>query len=205
VVDRPVLLGAKQRLAARLVMVRVPPAAARRRALWAKAKKKGYQSSRDKRDLCEWNVFVTDVPAAVLDVDAVRARARWQVECLFRHGKSDGRRAQSRGRQPWRVAGAPFARRLALVRDPGPVVAACGTLLGRSLRRAWRAARRLAGALAVALDSRRALVRVLRQLRRSPHKAARLAKRRRQPPAFQVLSDPHRCGQRKFAQTKDVA
>jgi hypothetical protein len=208
VIDRPVQLGAKQRLAARLVMARVPPdvAAARRRALRAKAKKKGYAPSRDKLALCAWNVYVTNVPAGVLDVDEVLAlaRARWQVECLFRHWKSDGHLARSRSHKPWRVVGEVFARLLALVIGDGQVRAACGALLGRSLRRAWRAVRRLAGALAGALRDRRALVGVLRQLQRSLRQAARLEKRRRQPSAAQVLNDPHGCGHRRFAPMKNV-
>jgi hypothetical protein len=209
VFDQPVLLGAKHRLAARLVMVRVPPdvAAARRRALRAKARKKGYTPSADKLALCAWNVYVTNVPPTLLDVDEILAlaRARWQVECLFRHWKSDGRLAQSRSRKPWRVVCEVFARLLALVVGDGQVLAACGVLLGRSLRRAWRAVRRLAGALAGALGSRRELRRVLRQLACSLGKAARLEKRRRQPSAAQVLSDPHHCGHRKSARTKSVA
>jgi hypothetical protein len=209
VIDRPVQLGTAHRLPARLVMVRVPPevAAARRRALRAKARKKGYTPSAAKRALCDWNVFVTNVSADVLDVAEVLAlaRARWQIECLFRHWKSDGRLARSRSRKPWRVVCEVFARLLALVIGDAQVLATCGVLLGRSLRRAWRAVRRLAGALAVALGSQRALVGVLRQLERSLRKAARLEKRRRQPSAFQVLNDPHGCGHRKSAQRKTVA
>jgi DDE family transposase len=209
VIDRPILLGAAQRLAARLVMVRVPPAvaAARRRALRAKARKKGYTPTADKLALCAWNVYVSNAPGSLLDVDEVLAlaRARWQVECLFRHWKSDGRLARSRSRKPWRVAGEVFARLLALVVGDGQVWAACGAWLGRSLRRAWRAVRRLAGALAAALRDRRALVRVLRQLRRSLRRAARLERRQRQPSAAQVLNDPHRCGHRRLARMKNVA
>ena len=209
VIDQPVLLGARQRLAARLVMVRVPAdvAAARRRTLRAKARKKGYTPSQDKLALCDWNVFVTNVPAEVLDVDEVLAlaRARWQVECLFRHWKSDGGLTQSRSRKPWRVACEVFARLLALVLADSQVLVACGVLLGRSLRRAWRAVRRLAGMIAGALRSRRALVRVLHLLARSLRRAARVEKRRQQPAAFQVLNDPYRQGHRKFAQQKRVA
>ncbi len=209
VIDQPVQLGAKQRLAARLVMVRVPAevAAARRRALRAKARKKGYAPSAGKLALCGWNVYVTNAPATLLDVDEILAlaRARWQVECLFRHWKSDGHLARSRSDKPWRVVGEVFARLLALVLGDGQVRAAIGNLLGRSLRRAWRAVRRLAGALAGALRQRPALLRVLRQLRRSLRKAARLEKRRRQPSAAQVLSDPHRYGHRASARVKNVA
>lgn len=209
VIDQPIQLGARQRLAARLVMVRVPAdvAAVRRRALRAKAKKKGYTPSRDKLALCDWNVYVTNVPVDVLDVDEVLAlaRARWQVECLFRHWKSDGQLTRSRRRQPWRVVSAVFARLLALVLGDVQVRVACGALLGRSLRRAWRAVRRLAAALAGALGEGRSLVPVLRQLQRSLGKAARLEKRQRQPSAAQVLQDPHRFGHRKVAQRKNVA
>jgi hypothetical protein len=209
VFDQPIHLGARQRLAARLVMVRVPPAvaAARRRALRAKATKKGYTPSRDKLALCAWNVYVTNVPADVLDVDEVLAlaRARWQIECLFRHWKSDGHLAVSRSRKPWRVVSEVFARLLALVLGDGQVVVACGVLLGRSLRRAWRAVRRLAAALAGALADRRALVRVLGHVAASLRRAARLEKRRRQPSAAQVLNDPHRYGHKVFAPMKNVA
>lgn len=201
VIDRPIQLGVQHRLAARLVMVRVPPdvAAARRRAVRRKARKKGYQPCRAKLALCAWNVFVTNVPAEQLDVDEVLAlaRARWQIECLFRHWKSDGRLAWSRSRKPWRVVGEMFARMLGLVLGDGQILAACGALLGRSLRRAWRAVRRLAGALVAALISRRALEQVLGQLAQSLCKAARLEKRRKQPSSFQVLNDPQGCGHRK--------
>lgn len=209
VFDQPILLGAKHRLAARLVMVRVPPqvAAMRRRVLRAKARKKGYTPSADKLALCDWNLYVTNVPASLVDVDELLAlaRARWQVECLFRHWKSDGQLTQSRSRKPWRVICEVFARLLALVVGDGQVLATCGVLLGRSMRRAWRAVRRLAGAMAGALGSLGQLRHVLGQLADSLGKTARLEKRRRQPSAAQVLSDPHRCGHRESAQKKTLA
>lgn len=209
VFDQPVLLGAKHHLVARLVMVRVPPevAATRRRALHAKACKKGYTPWADKLALCDWNVYVTNVPPTLVDVDEILAlaRARWQVECLFRHWKSDGQLTQSRSRKPWRVICEVFARLLALVVGDGQVLAACGVLLGRSLPRAWRAVRRLAGAMAGALGSLGQLRRVLGQLAGSLRRAARLEKRRRQPSAAQVLQAPHRCGHRRSAQTENLA
>jgi hypothetical protein len=198
VVDVPVTLGVQHRLPVRLVLVRVPPAVAarRRQALRRKARKKGYTPSRAKLALCDWNVFVTNAPATRLSVAEVLAlaRARWQVECLFRYWKSDGRLGQSRGRKPWRVVCETFAKLLALLIGHGPVLVSCWHRADRSLRKAAKGLRRVVVLLAQGLGDVRILVRAMKLLQQMLGKCARIAKRRGQPSAYQVLEDPITCG-----------
>jgi hypothetical protein len=86
-VDLPISLGATERLACRLLAARVPRAVAntRRRKLRKEAKREGATPNQVKLRLCDWTVFVTNVPVALLNVDEALGlgRARWQIELLF--------------------------------------------------------------------------------------------------------------------------
>jgi hypothetical protein len=202
-VDVPVRLGVKHRLACRLVAVRLPAEVAnrRRQALYAKARKKGYTPSAAKLALCAWNFYVTNVPAAALGVEGVLAlaRARWQVECLFKQWKSDGGLARVRSGQPWRVVGEVLAKLVALVLQHAILVACCWQRANRSLRRAAKAVRRQAGQLAAGLGERGRLRRALQAIADSLAKTARIDKRRKHPSAFQVLEDPKGCGYQRLS------
>jgi hypothetical protein len=197
-VDLAVTLGVRHRLIGRLVAVRVPAAVAqrRRRKLRAKARKKGYQPSRDKLALCDWNIYLTNVPVERLSVSEVLAlgRARWQVELLFKQWKSDGRLAQSRSRKPWRVVCEVFAKMLALVVQHWVLLVCCWGRAERSLRKAAKAVRRQAGMLAATLVNRTMLTGVLATIARSIARCARIERRVKHPSAFQVLQDPNGCG-----------
>ncbi|HET8626163.1 MAG TPA: transposase, partial [Thermomicrobiales bacterium] len=119
VVDRPVRLGARQRLPARLLAVRVPQEVAdqRRRRLRATARDKGRAVSAARLALCAWTVLVTNVPAARLAVREalVLARARWQIELLFRLWKSHQRVDEWRSANPWRILTEVYAKLLAVI------------------------------------------------------------------------------------------
>jgi len=87
-VDLPVTLGAQQRLAARLLAVRVPQEVAdqRRRRLRATARDRGRSPSAALLAWCDWTLLVTNVPPDLLSLREalVLIRARWQVELLFK-------------------------------------------------------------------------------------------------------------------------
>ena len=93
-VDIPVLLGATYRLDARLMGVRVPKevAAQRRRKLKEWARKKMSQPTKSRLALCDWTLLVTNVPVDMLCLEEalVLARARWQIELLFKLWKQHG-------------------------------------------------------------------------------------------------------------------
>jgi hypothetical protein len=91
--EKRVLLGAQERVAARLIAGRMPEAIvnARRRQARAAAKKKGYTPSQAHLTLLAWNLFSTNVPATVWPPQTVCVAysLRWQVELVFKAWKSD--------------------------------------------------------------------------------------------------------------------
>jgi len=198
VVDVPVTLGVRQRLACRLVAVRVPQEVAdrRRQRAYANGRKKGYAPSPEKLALCDGNFYVTNVPAERLSVADVLAlaRARWQIECLFKQWKSDGGLARVRSAKPWRVVGEVFGKLIALVIQHAVLVGCVWQRANRSLRKAAKAVRRQAGQLITALRDLPRLLQALQAISQSVAKGAKVDKRRQHPSAFQVLSDPKTYG-----------
>jgi hypothetical protein len=92
VVEKPVILGAYERIPTRLIAVRMPEAVVneRRRHAYATAKKAGDTPSQAHLTLLAWNLFITNVPAPVWSAKtvAVAYSLRWQVELVFRAWKS---------------------------------------------------------------------------------------------------------------------
>jgi Transposase DDE domain len=92
VVEKPVVLGAYERIPTRLIAVRMPAALVnkRRHQAYAAAKKAGYTPSQAHLTLLAWNLFITNVPATVWASKTVATAytLRWQVELVFRGWKS---------------------------------------------------------------------------------------------------------------------
>jgi hypothetical protein len=92
-VERPLYLGASERIAVRLIAARVPEAVVneRRRKARKAARKRGYTPSQAHLSLLAWNLFLTNVPNAVWTPATVcRAYSlRWQAELVFKSWKSD--------------------------------------------------------------------------------------------------------------------
>jgi hypothetical protein len=91
-IEKAVFLGTRERVAARLIAARMPEAVVneRRRRARQVAKKRGYTPSQAHLILLAWNLFITNVPAAVW-TPATVCKAypiRWQVELLFKSWKS---------------------------------------------------------------------------------------------------------------------
>jgi hypothetical protein len=92
VIEKAVVLGAYERVPARLVAIRMPEAIVneRRRQAHIVAKKRGYAPSQAYLTLLAWNLFVTNVPTTVWSATTVGIAyaLRWQVELVFRGWKS---------------------------------------------------------------------------------------------------------------------
>jgi DDE family transposase len=90
--EKAVVVGARERVAARLIAVRMPEAIVndRRRQARAVAKKRGYTPSQAHLTLLAWNFFITNVPATVWPPQTVCVAysLRWQVELVFKAWKS---------------------------------------------------------------------------------------------------------------------
>jgi hypothetical protein len=90
--ETPIFLGAKERVACRLLASRVPEPIVniRRRNANKKAKKKGYTPSKAHLVLLAWNLFITNVPHTIWKMEAVFKvyPLRWQIELIFKSWKS---------------------------------------------------------------------------------------------------------------------
>lgn len=90
--EHPIFLGAKERVACRLVAYRMPESIVneRRRLAKKKAKKKGYTPSKAHLALLAWNLFITNVPPTIWRTATIRQvyPIRWQVELIFKSWKS---------------------------------------------------------------------------------------------------------------------
>jgi len=90
--EKTILLGVRERVAARLIAVRMPDAIVneRRRQARRVAKKRGYTPSQAHLTLLAWNLFITNVPSTVWSPQTVCTAysLRWQVELVFKSWKS---------------------------------------------------------------------------------------------------------------------
>lgn len=193
-VELAVELGLKQRIACRLLAVRVPQEVAeqRRRRLRKEARDKGQTVGAERLALCEWTILVTNVPAEMLSlVEAlVLLKLRWQIEVLFKLWKSHGGVDKLRGRRAERLLVELYAKFLGRLVEHWLLLTGCWQQVERSLLKAAKrvrvAARRLAEALSDGQKLRAELERVVEKMQR----AARQARRQKEPNAYRLLLDP---------------
>lgn len=90
--EHAIFLGAKERVAARLVAYRLPEPIVneRRRLAKKKAKHKGYIPSQAHLAVLAWNLFITNVPSTIWQTETVGKAypIRWQIELIFKSWKS---------------------------------------------------------------------------------------------------------------------
>jgi len=193
----PVTLGATARLPARLIAVRVPArvAEARRTAIRAEARKHLTLPSPDKLALADWTLLVTNAPPALLAIREalVLARARWQIELLFKLWKTGGQLDEWRSGNPHRIRCEVYAKLTALVIQHWVLLVGCWANPDRSLTQAAQTVRDHAVALLLALGVRTRLVAVLAATCACLASGCRIASRRSKPSLFQLLADPS-CG-----------
>lgn len=117
--DLPVFVGTQVRLEARLVMVRVPEEVAeqRREQIRETARKHSREANEQQLALAQWTILITNVPVELLSVAEVLvlARARWQIERLFRLWKEGGQIDEWRSKKPWRILCEIYSKLIAQV------------------------------------------------------------------------------------------
>lgn len=189
-----VTLGVEARLPARLLAVRVPHrvAEARRAAILADAKREGERPSARKLALADWTLLVTNAPPDLLGIsDAlVLARARWQIELLFKLWKDAGHLDTWRSADPWRILCEVYAKLTALVIQHWILLVGCWCYADRSLTKAAQVVRDHAVCLVCSLSSARHVCAILRAIGRGLAVGCRLDRRRRKPNLCQLLTDP---------------
>jgi hypothetical protein len=189
--DGPVVVGKGGRLAARLLVRRVPQAVAeqRRRKIRAAAKDKGRAPAKAALALADWNVLITNVPVALLSSEEamVLMRLRWQIELLFKLWKSHGKVAEWRTAKPVRILCEVYAKLLALVLQQWMIVASGWGDPERSLFKAAQVVRSYAAELASAYGHEGQFVTVLLTMACTLKRTARMNKRRTTPTTAQRL------------------
>jgi hypothetical protein len=198
-VDLAVRLGTHAQVPTRLLAVRVPPAVAQaaRRHLRRAAKREGRTPSADRLALCDWVLLATNAPADLLSLDEALAlaRARWQIELLFKLWKQHGQVDTSRSAEPWRVLSEVYAKLVAmLVQHWALLVSGGWQLPDKSLVKAAACVRVHALLLATALPDRDRLAQALSRLAVGLARTCRLNPRKRRPNTYQVLLDPTLAG-----------
>jgi hypothetical protein len=194
VLDIPVLLGARPRLAARLIAARVPQSVAndRRRRLRAGAIERRFALSEKALALCDWTMMVTNVPSEMLSPQeaVVLVRARWQIERLFRLWKEHGLIDQWRSEKPWRILTELYAKLLAVLIQHWCTLTALWDVPARSLVKAAQSVRQHAKLLASAFHGVLALSAALEQIRFTLRCGCRLNSRKKAPSTYQLLEQP---------------
>lgn len=190
----PVRLGVAARVGARLLAVRVPHrvAKARREKIEADAKREGETPSAIKLALAGWTLLVTNAPPDVLAIREalVLARARWQIELLFKLWKSEGHLDEWRTQNADRVLCEVYAKLTAMVIQHWLLLVGCWDVLDRSLTQAARAVRDRTVALLMVFSSHRGVIGVLAAIGRGLAGGGRIGSRRKKPNLFQLLTDP---------------
>jgi hypothetical protein len=119
VADYQVNIGLKARLSCRMICVRLPEkvAAQRRRRLKADAKRRGTLLPQRSLALCDWNVFLTNVPENKLSLPQILAcyALRWQIELLFKLWKSQAALKHIPALRPERVLCEIYAKMIGLL------------------------------------------------------------------------------------------
>jgi hypothetical protein len=192
--DLPIRLGVRRRLPARLLAVPVPQEVAdqRRRRLRETARRKGRTVSPERLALCGWTVLATNVPADRLTLGEalVLARARWQVELLFKLWKDHNRVDEWRSAKPYRILCEVYAKLLAVTLQHWLALVGCWRYPDRSLPKAAQVIQGFALAVAGALACPELAARLLHQLVTAIATGGRIATRAAAPATFQLLLAP---------------
>jgi Transposase DDE domain len=195
--ERRVRILNEQKLALRLLAVRVPDEQAerRRQRVRQEAKQRGRKVSQKKLELCEWNVLLTNATARQISAGEAceLRRVRWQVEVMFKAFKSEGGVDHTRSEKPWRVLSELYAKLLAMVVRQWLLLGAGYVMLVHSVLRAARRVRDAAADVVRALGSAERLAGELAALALMLWARCRVQRRRKSPSTFDrlVALDPH--------------
>ena len=186
-----VALGERQRLAARLLAVRVPQdgAATRRRRLRAAARDTGRQGRATRLAVAAGTLCVTHGPAARLTWREALGlgRLRGQRARLCTLWTSQGRVDESRSTNPWRLLCAVSATLLAMLIQPGVVLVSLWASPDRSVTQAAPTVQPQALPLASAFPSVQRLGQALLTGKRGLAVGCRMPRRKKHPNTSQRL------------------
>jgi hypothetical protein len=118
-VQLELLVGKEDKVACRLVALRLPREVVeeRRRKAKLEAKSKGRQAPSQSLEWLEWGLYLTNVEEERLQAQQVALMycVRWQIELLFKLWKGQARLDRIAGRTPYRIGVEIYAKLIGLV------------------------------------------------------------------------------------------
>ncbi len=191
-VDIAVLVGV-ERVACRLVAIRVPQEVAQQRYEHelAEAKRRGQAPSEERLALAGWDIYLTNVPARLMSLAQARVlyRLRWQIELLFKLWKSEGEIDQSRSKKVQRRLCEVFGKLLAMVVEHWVLLHSGWTHLGCSLWQGGQIVRRQIGSFIERWGHQeQALAELFAAVSRYVARFGKVQQRRSRPSAYQLLT-----------------
>ncbi len=186
-----VLVGAKQRLPMRLLLLRVPKEVGdqRREDLLRDAQRRGQTVSEETLRLADWTILITDVPAKHLRFEEalVLLRERWQMELLYKLWKRDAQVDEWRTTNPWRVLCELYAKLIGALIQHWLIVLFAWQDPQRSLVKLAQVVRDTSWTIMPALAGGRRLPATLRLIGRRMRSGCHMNKRKKHPNSAQLL------------------
>jgi hypothetical protein len=194
-IDVPILLGSTERLACRLIALRVPQEMAdrRRQKAYEKAQARGRAPSPEHLALCDWTLLLTNCPVTLLTWKEVVIlyRARWQIELMFKLWKSHNHLAASRAEWTSQERMAMFwAKLIGVVLQHWLLLTSTGSDPRHSHWKAAGVIRQWILSLTSALDDVDRLIQVLEEMTRTIAAVAKKKLQKKHPGSFQLLWNP---------------
>jgi len=141
-----VVLGQRNGLAVRLILVKVPKEVAKERQerIRQKAQKNGDVPSEEILELAHWTIVLTNIPRKRANSSEILVllRLRWQIERLFRLWKEDAKIDECRSKKPYRILCEFYAKMCAMIIQQSFIQEGCWFDPFRSLVKAADSLRR---------------------------------------------------------------
>ena len=187
------LVGAQEKLSCRVIVIKLPPEVADRRRQKARenAQRKGRTLSPHHLELLGWNIYITNVPPALLTLQQILVMysVRWQVELIFKVWKSQCAIDRVAGRRRERILIELYAKLIGVVVTHFLIAPFRSVERELSTVKVQHLVRRYALRLAQSLDSLERLMAVLDKLITRCLQSALKDKRRKRLSTLQKLRD----------------
>jgi hypothetical protein len=196
-IDQWVEIGSEKKVKVRLVASPCPPRIVKKRieAARKRAMNNGHELNEARLSICEWTVFVTNVPKEKLSEKEVWVvyRVRWQIERLFKLWKSQGGLNRTRGRKAERVRCEVYAKMIGMIIRHWTMLTAGGWWLGRNMWKSGSVVNMMGMLIMVSLEERDKLEWLLEKIAKL-QEATQEIQRRGKPATFETLENPEEDG-----------